>query len=130
MPKPACRVVNDEMLRAALSRLFDHRTLPGEAHASELLASCRQAVRERLLDDNFEFRVFLSRLVRDLYLSEAALEQGLGIEDACEFWSWFDQTMWPDLGKNRALERPTEAIVDTTGEPGQDAELAEVKVSA
>jgi hypothetical protein len=123
-------VVNDEMLRAALSRLYDHRTMPGEAHASELFALCRQAVRDRLLDDNFEFRIFLSRLVRDLYLSEAALGQGLGIEDACEFWSWFDQTMWPDLGKNRAFERHTGTIMETAGEPSHDAELAEVNGSA
>jgi hypothetical protein len=122
--------VNDEMLRAALSRLYDHRTTPGEAHTGELLALCRKAVRDRLLDDNFEFRIFLSRLVRDLYLSEAALEQGLGIEDACEFWFWFDQTMWPDLGKNRALEQHTETIVETAGEPSHNGELAEVNGSA
>ena len=95
--------MNDEMLRVALSRLFDHRTLPGEAYASELLALCRQAIRDRLLDDSFDFRMYLSRLVRDLYLSEAALERGSGIEDACEFWSWFDQTMWPDLGSAAGL---------------------------
>ena len=126
--------MNDEMLGTALSRLYanDHRTMPGEADASELLALCRQAIRDRLVDDNFDFRVYLSRLVRDLYLSEAALEQGLGIEDACEFWSWFDQTMWPDLGRNRALalEPHTEASWIRQRQPRQDGELVQVKVSA
>ena len=113
--------MNDEMLRSALSSLYanDHWTMPGEADTSELLARCRQAIRDRLLDDNFDFRKYLSRLVRDLYLSEAALEQGRGIEDACEFWSWFDQTMWPDLGRNRApaLEGDREPSWIRPGQP-------------
>jgi hypothetical protein len=29
-----------------------------------------------------------------MYLSDAALADGQGIEEACEFWTWFDQTMW------------------------------------
>ena len=33
-------------------------------------------------------------MVRDVFLSESALQQGHGIDEACEFWSWFDHTMW------------------------------------
>lgn len=38
-----------------------------------------------------ERRLVLSRIVRDLYLTDEALDQGYGWEDAMEFGMWIDE---------------------------------------
>jgi hypothetical protein len=69
-----------------------YRTTPeGEA---ALRTRCRQALWDRLVSGRVDLRLWTSRLARELFLSEAALERGLGLEDACDFWIWFDRTMW------------------------------------
>ena len=50
---------------------------------------------QRLNCDEHALRALLSRLVRDAYLTEDAIDDGAGIEDACGFWRWFSDQMWP-----------------------------------
>jgi hypothetical protein len=38
-------------------------------------------------------RLWLSRLIRDMWLSENALSQGYGIEDAISFLKWLEEYM-------------------------------------
>ncbi len=49
-----------------------------------------QAVRQFKAMSETDARVFLSRKMRDHYLSEDAIAQGYGIEDAAKFWSWVE----------------------------------------
>lgn len=70
-----------------------HPTTPeGEA---ALRRRCRRAIAFRLTN-GVDLRVWTSRLARELFLSETALARGLGLEDACDFWIWFDKTMWAE----------------------------------
>jgi hypothetical protein len=66
-------------------------TPEGEA---ALRTRCRQALWDRLVSGRVDLRLWTSRLARELFLSEEALERGLGLEDVCDFWIWFDRTMW------------------------------------
>lgn len=66
-------------------------TPEGEA---ALRTRCRQALWDRLVSGRVDLRLWTSRLARELFLSEDALERGLGLEDVCDFWIWFDRTMW------------------------------------
>ena len=69
-----------------------HASTEGEA---ALRRRCRRAVAVRLTA-GVDLRVWTARLARDLFLSEAALGRGLGLEDVCDFWIWFDRTMWAE----------------------------------
>ncbi len=88
--------MTNEELREALVWLYarDCGLAAGAGNESALRAECRQAIWDRLVGDEVELRVWISRLVRDVFLSETALANGHGIDDACEFWNWFDQSMW------------------------------------
>jgi hypothetical protein len=70
---------------------LERATPEGEA---ALRTRCRQALWDRLVSGRVDLRLWTSRLARELFLSEEALERGLGLEDACDFWIWFDRTMW------------------------------------
>ena len=87
--------IDDEQLAVMLVRLYARDA--GEtllvADLAETTRRCKQAILQRLIRD--DFRVYISRLIRDLYLSEEGLSAGFGIEDAWEFWQWFDRCMWP-----------------------------------
>jgi hypothetical protein len=87
--------MEDEQLAVMLVRLYASDEGPTRlvADPSEAKSRCKQAILQRLIRD--EFRVYISRLIRDVYLSEEGLAAGFGIEDACEFWQWFDRSMWP-----------------------------------
>ncbi len=89
--------MNDDALKDALIHLYTHDSrgpvTPG-SYEEVLRAWCRRAIWDRLVDDGLDFRSWISALVREMYLSDAALADGQGIEEACEFWTWFDQTMW------------------------------------
>jgi hypothetical protein len=88
--------MNNEELRDALVWLYavDCELATPAGTEPSLRVDCRQAVWDRLVGNETELRVWISRLVRDVFLSEGALANGHGIDDACEFWSWFDQSMW------------------------------------
>lgn len=90
-------VMDDLTFGAALLRLY---ILTGEAENPgslevHLRAECLEEISQRLNGDEDALRAFLSRLVRDAYLTEEAIDEGAGIEDACGFWRWFSDLMWP-----------------------------------
>jgi hypothetical protein len=93
-------------------------TPEGEA---ALRTRCRQALWDRLVSGRVDLRLWTSRLARELFLSEEALERGLGLEDACDFWIWFDRTMWLEAvvrepSATPATGRPvTDPSPDTAG---------------
>jgi hypothetical protein len=92
-PGPA--ETNDDTLTIMLVRLYAsdmdrHMSLPNPTATRR---ACTEAILRRMIDG--ELRCYISRLVRDIYLSDNALQAGLGVEEAFEFWQWFDRTMWP-----------------------------------
>jgi hypothetical protein len=88
--------VNDDELGEALYRL--HRLElgwePQGIRDRELLQLCRDVVRDHLLDDTVDFRMWISRLIRDTLLSDAALSRGHGVDEVAEFWVWFDRALF------------------------------------
>ena len=49
----------------------------------------KEEIKDYLLNlSENEFRLFLSRIIREEFLSEDALMQGYGIEDVCSFIDW------------------------------------------
>ncbi len=87
--------MNDDELKAALKKLYacEAGTWTGDPDP-RLRQRCRHTIRARLFDEELDFRVWFSVLLRDMYVSDTALARGAGIEDLCEFWHWFDQRMW------------------------------------
>ena len=79
-------------------------------HEPVLRAVSRQAVWDRLVADEDQLRVWVSRLVRNVFLSDEALTGGYGIDDACDFWTWFDRTMWTRsvCGSDHGTAEPTD----------------------
>ncbi|HET9647592.1 MAG TPA: hypothetical protein VFP34_05095 [Microlunatus sp.] len=65
------------------------------ADPTETARLCRRAILQRLIRG--DLRSYLSRLIREVYLSEDALSAGLGIDDARQFLHWFDRRMQSDL---------------------------------
>lgn len=100
--------MNDDALKEALIYLYTHDS-QGPAtrgtHEEALRDRCRKAIWDRLIEDKPDFRSWISALVRDMYLSDAALADGQGIEEALEFWAWFDQTMWTSARRTYAAVR-------------------------
>jgi hypothetical protein len=121
--------VNDQALRNAVVWLYARDygfscpvprgepadTTP-EAEAA-LRARCRRAIASRLRS-GADLRLWTSRLARDVFLSDAALARGLGLEDVCDFWIWFDRTMWAEA----AVCRPPTGLW-SGGAGGQDEPL-------
>jgi hypothetical protein len=99
--------MTDDQLGDALLWLYaaDCGLVGCAGEEAALRTRCRQAVWDRLNDDDAGLRRWISRLVRDVFLSEAALGSGHGIDDACEFWSWFDHTMWTLAPRRQAPVR-------------------------
>ena len=58
----------------------------------------KEEIKEYLLNlSENEFRLFLSRLIRDEFLSEESLEQGYGIEDVSSFINWIKCDLGIDI---------------------------------
>ena len=106
--------MTDDELREALIWLYasDCGLARPTHNDTALRHHCRQAVWDRLVGGEVNLRVWMSRLVREVFLSEAALANGHGIDDACEFWSWFDHAMWS--GSHPAQGRPARATACTS----------------
>ena len=98
--------MNDNELKAALKELYacESGTWVGVPDP-RLRARCQDAINVRLFDEDLDFRVWFSCLVRDMYLSDAALARGAGLEDLCEFWDWFDRHMWTGKSADVTLTR-------------------------
>jgi len=96
-PEPASRRVGigDEELAVMLVSLYAS-DMDGNMPVADPIETerlCKQAILQRMMQG--EFRRYISRLVRNIYLSDRALDAGLGIEEALDFWQWFDGRMWP-----------------------------------
>lgn len=90
--------MTDEELRDALDGLYayDQGSRDSGIHDEALRERCIKELRDRPRGE-FELlpRLLVSRMVRDMWLSEEALQQGYGIEDAARFIAWLDdQMMW------------------------------------
>ena len=58
----------------------------------------KEDIKEYLLNlSENEFRLFLSRLIREEFLSENSLEQGYGIEDVSSFINWIKYDLEIDI---------------------------------
>ena len=91
--------MSDEELRAALDGLFayDGGSTDSGIHDEALRARCITELHSRSGPYETAPRLFLSRLIRDMWLSEEALEQGYGIEDAVEFTEWLGERMETEI---------------------------------
>jgi hypothetical protein len=87
--------VKDAKLRDALDGLYayDQGSMDSGIRDENLRRRCIREMAERTGRGETCARVFLSRLVRDMWLSDAALEQGYGIEDAQSFICWLGERM-------------------------------------
>jgi hypothetical protein len=87
--------MRDEELRDALDGLYayDGGAVDSGIHDEGLRVRCIKEMRERMGPHEVAPRLFLSRMVRDMWLSEEALAQGYGIEDAMRFVDWLDERM-------------------------------------
>jgi len=87
--------VTDEELRDALNGLYAYDTgsLDSGIHDEALRSRCIDELRHRTGPHDLYPRLFIGRMVRDLYLSEEALTEGYGPEDAYEFIRWLDDRM-------------------------------------
>ena len=88
--------MEEQKLREALRALFayDTGTTDSGIKNEVLRQKCLAAI-EAMPRTPFEVvpRLWLSRLIRDCFLSEEALAQGYGIEDALTFLRWMEDVM-------------------------------------
>lgn len=82
--------MTDEELRAALDGLFayDSGCVDSGIHDEDLRERCLAELRRQTGRHEVMPRLLLSRMMRDMWLSEEALAQGYGIEDAMSFAEW------------------------------------------
>lgn len=87
--------MTDEALTEALDGLYayDSGCVDSGTHDEALRARCIAELHNRMGEYEIAPRLFLSRLVRDMWLSEEALANGYGIQDAMEFVAWLDERM-------------------------------------
>lgn len=82
-----------EALKDALDGLFayDGGCVSSGIRDEALRARCGEHLRSLPADER---RLVLSRLTREMFLSEDALSQGYGAEDAGSFVRWLDDQGW------------------------------------
>lgn len=87
--------MTDQELQDTLDGLYAYDTgsVDSGIHDEELRQRCIAELRSRLGPGEMAPRLFLSRMIRDMWLSEEALAQGYGIEDAVGFIVWLDERM-------------------------------------
>ena len=73
---------------------YDSGATDSGIHDEALRAKCIGTLKGMGED---EFRLTMSRIVRDAFLSEEALSQGYGIEDTSEFIRWLSNSMDCDI---------------------------------
>lgn len=81
----------------ALDGLFAYDTGATDSgiHDEDLRTQCINELQRRL--DQDDGRVLMSRLLRDMWLSDDMLAQGYGYEDMLRFVEWLDDYMEMDL---------------------------------
>lgn len=88
--------MNEQELRDALDGLFayDGGATDSGIHDEVLRTRCKKAIKAMPCEPGeLVPRLWLSRLIRDMWLSEEALSQGYGIEDAVSFLRWLEEEM-------------------------------------
>lgn len=88
--------MNEKELREALDGLYayDDGSVDSGIHDEALRQRCIEAIKAISVGESeLVPRLWLSRLIRDMWLSEEALEQGYGIEDALSFLRWLEDRM-------------------------------------
>lgn len=87
--------MTDDELRNALDGLYAYDTgcVDSGVHDEALRERCIAEMRSRMGPHDIAPRLFLSRLIRDMWLTEEALAQGYGIEDVMSFAAWLDERM-------------------------------------
>lgn len=90
--------MNTRELRNALDGLHAHDTgsVDSGIRDEDLRARCIVELNDRL-DRGAEGRIFMSRLLRKMWLSDSALEAGYGYEDMLGFVEWLGDYMEIDL---------------------------------
>ena len=104
--------MHDRDLAEAVARLYaiDCGLAGPTGNEAALRDSCRRDVWDRLVQNDVELGVWISRLVRDLFLAEPALAQGHGIHEAYEFWSWFEDNIWSGAAASRRGRRLIQSV--------------------
>ena len=123
-------VLSDAVLAESLTYLYDNDCGTAVEGHHELREACRRAIGARLSIDGVGLRRYLSRLIRDRFLIDTALEGGSGIEDACEFWDWLDQTMWPRPSEPGTPVQPRVTEPATLQRQAQPGELGQASGTA
>jgi hypothetical protein len=77
-------------LKDALDGLhaYDSGSVDSGIHDERLRSRVKEDVRSRSMEGR---RVLVARIARDLYLTDEAISQGYGLEDAREFANWLDE---------------------------------------
>jgi hypothetical protein len=91
--------MTDEELRRALDGLYayDMGAVSSGTHDEDLRERCVQALAGHRGDDPSTWRIWLGRLVREMWLSDEALMDGYGCEDAAHFLEWLEDYMGTPL---------------------------------
>lgn len=81
----------------ALDGLFAYDTGATDSgiHDEDLRAQCIEELQRRINQD--DGRIFMSSLLRDMFLSDDMLVKGYGYEDLLRFVEWLDEDMGTDL---------------------------------
>lgn len=88
--------MTEQQLRDALDGLYayDGGAIDSSIHDEALRQRCKEAIAAMPLQPGeIAPRLWLSRLIRDMWLSEEALSQGYGYEDAISFLEWLRDEM-------------------------------------
>lgn len=87
--------MTDEEFREGLDGLFAHDTgcVDSGIKDERLREQCRQ-----VLVDHADDAAWLTRLIREMWMSEDAVAAGYGIGDALSFVGWLSDRMEFDLG--------------------------------
>lgn len=87
--------VTDEELRDALDGLhaYDDGATDSGIRDERLRGRCVAALRAHRDQGDDHWREWLARLVRDMWLSDEAISQGYGLQDAIEFTQWLGERM-------------------------------------
>lgn len=87
-------MTRDELIKALDGlHAYDDGAVDSGIRDESLRARCIEELKRITAAEPEDGREFFSRLVRDMWLSEEAIEQGYGIEDALGFVDWLDERM-------------------------------------
>ena len=83
--------MTDTELKSALSTLYAADKNNGTADETLRATVIAELGKDRSESELFSVRV--TKIARDMFLSEEAIEQGYGLEDIRDFINWLDEVM-------------------------------------